>query len=101
MVVIIWAPRDDGRPFRAESRSPVLAAVLLGGIGVLFTLGGCYERVISAKGIGTSDVTTYEPNVRETGPTPVGGVENALFGEKRYGQKKYDESKYGKIKYKR
>ena len=95
----------DGRPRSSVGssvgRPVVLAALLLAGFGVLFTLGGCYERVISAKGIGTSDVTTYEPNVKETGPTPVDGMENVLFGEKTYGRKKYDESTYGKIKYKR
>jgi hypothetical protein len=52
-------------------------------------LGGCYERVVRAEGMGTDNITVYEANLRED-RSPIDDMEDAIFGEKTYGKTRRD-----------
>ncbi len=44
---------------------------------LMLCLGGCYERVVKTRGVGTSHIKTYEPNLKN----PDGSFVDDLFGE--------------------
>lgn len=55
---------------------PMLAAAVM--------LSGCYEHVVSEKGLTRNQGTVYEPNVERDPSTPLlDGVERAIKGERK------------------
>lgn len=56
-------------------RRGLRASWLVAAVALAIASGGCYKRVIGAKGLGAADVDVYEPDYEPT------RVERALFPE--------------------
>lgn len=62
---------------RTQPRRGSWIVVLAGLVGTLAlaTLGGCYERVIEARGLGADSIRTEEPYQES------GGIDRWIFGD--------------------
>ncbi len=59
------------------------AACVIGLVAGTLVLGGCYERVIRAEGMGTRNVTTHESNLKNDRIPIVDDAEDAVFGKRK------------------
>lgn len=61
--------------FHAARRLTAMTACLVGAIATFAALGGCYEHVVSAKGVGTEGMTIHERQMSNT------WIDRQLFGD--------------------
>ncbi|MDX2116735.1 MAG: hypothetical protein SFY96_00975 [Planctomycetota bacterium] len=61
--------------FHAVRRVAAMTACLIGSLASFAALGGCYEHVVSAKGVGTEGMTIHERQMSNT------WIDRQLFGD--------------------